>query len=107
MATERWHSIRSTRGVAQIVGGENGPACVPEGIVEDIRKREGDGGMIYVDEPPVPFRKGERVKLTDGVLSVCSGFFEGLADKDRVAILLDMLGRRVRVVVGRAEVTAA
>jgi transcriptional antiterminator RfaH len=106
MATERWHSIRSTHGVAQIVGGENGPAYVPEGIVEDIRKREGDGDVICVDAP-IPFRKGERVKLTDGVLSVCSGFFEGLADKDRVAILLDMLGRRVRVVVGRAEVAAA
>lgn len=106
MATERWHSVRSTRGVMHIVGGENGPACVPEGIVEDIRKREGYGGMICVDEP-LPFRKGERVKLTGGVLSVCSGFFEGLADKDRVTILLDMLGRRVRVVVDRAEVAAA
>lgn len=106
MATERWHCIRSTQGVAHLVGGEDGPAAIPDVVLADIRKREDGGGMIRVDTT-VPLRKGERVKITGGVLSVCSGFFEGLADKDRVAILLDMLGRRVRVVVDKATVVAA
>jgi transcriptional antiterminator RfaH len=32
-----------------------------------------------------------------GALADCLGFFESMADHDRVILLLDLLGRKVRV----------
>jgi len=42
-----------------------------------------------------------------GVFGDTYGLFEGIADRDRVAILLDLLGRKVRVVLDRESVVAA
>lgn len=106
MAIDSWHCIRSTLGVARLVGGENGPAVISAAIIDDIRRREDKTGLVPVQSPPL-FQKGERVQLTDGVLSTYSGVFDGMTEKDRVAVLLDMLGRRVRVVINWSSVAAA
>ena len=103
-ATERWHSIRSTLGVARLLGSESGPISISDAIVDDIRRRESDAALAL--QRPASFVRGERIRLVDGVFSICTGFFEGLAEKDRVAVLLDMLGRRVRVIVDRMAVAA-
>ena len=42
-----------------------------------------------------------------GALSACVGLFEGMSDRDRVAVLLEMLGRKVRVVVDYENVARA
>jgi transcriptional antiterminator RfaH len=50
---------------------------------------------------------GDKVRVVDGVFVESFGLFEGMADRDRVAILLDLLGRKVRVVLDRESVAAA
>jgi transcriptional antiterminator RfaH len=40
------------------------------------------------------------------VFSACLGLFEGMTDGERIAILLDMLGRKVRVVLDADAVEA-
>ena len=45
--------------------------------------------------------------MREGVLSDCLGLFEGMSDRDRVVILLDMLGRKVRVVLDEEFIVAA
>ena len=47
------------------------------------------------------------VRVLDGAFSSCLGLFERVGDNERVAILLDLLGRKVRVVIGVDEVAAA
>ena len=42
-----------------------------------------------------------------GVFAENLGLFDGMADRDRVAILLDLLGRKVRVSIEPELVTAA
>ena len=45
--------------------------------------------------------------MREGALSNCLGLFEGMSDRDRVVILLDMLGRKVRVVLDEEFIVAA
>jgi transcriptional antiterminator RfaH len=105
-ATQRWRSILSTVGVTQLVRHGDEPAAVPAGIVDGLRGREDDGGFIKLDQRP-SFAPGAKVRVVEGVFSDCLGLFEGMADRDRVAILLDLLGRKVRVVLDGVSVAAA
>ena len=104
--TQRWRSILSTVGVTQLVRHGDEPAAVPTGIVDALRGREDERGLIKLDQRP-SFAPGAKVRVVEGVFSDCLGLFEGMADRDRVAILLDLLGRKVRVVLDGVSVAAA
>ena len=99
-----WHAIRSTFGVSSLVGGENGPLAVREGIVEALRAQEGADG--YFRAAARRFAAGTPVRVVDGIFASAIGLFESMSDKDRVAVLLDFLGRRVRVVLEADSIAA-
>jgi transcriptional antiterminator RfaH len=105
ISAQRWRSIYSTVGVARLVCNGDEPAAVPDAVVAVLRERE-DNGFIKLDFRP-NFRPGETVRVLDGAFSSCLGLFEGMADRERIAILLDLLGRKVRVVLDADLVAAA
>ena len=100
-----WHAIRSTFGVSSLVGGESGPMPLRDGVIEALRQREGEDGHFHQETPK--FLRGAAVRVLDGVFASCLGLFEGMSDRDRVAVLLDLLGRRVRVVLDAESVIRA
>ncbi len=102
-ACDRWHAIRSTIGVDRILGGDSGPANVRDEVVDELKQREDHDGFIQMDKKQ-RFSAGEPVKLIRGVFSSCSALFEGMADKDRVVVLLNMLGRNVRILIEETAV---
>ncbi len=104
--TQRWRSILSTVGVTHLVRHGDEPAVVPPGVVEALRGREDERGLIKLDLRP-SFTPGAKIRVVEGVFSDCLGLFEGMADRERVAILLDLLGRKVRVVLDGESVAAA
>jgi transcriptional antiterminator RfaH len=106
MATQRWRSIQSTFGVSRLVTNGDDPAVVPEGVVHALRAREDDKGFVRLDNKP-SFAPGDKVQVLAGAFIDCAGLFSGLADHDRVSILLDMLGRKVRVLLDADMVAAA
>jgi transcriptional antiterminator RfaH len=106
LTAQRWRSIYSTIGVARLVCNGNEPIAVPDGIVEALKCREDAGGFVKLDYRP-QFRPGEKVRVLDGAFSSCLGLFEGMAERERIAILLDLLGRKVRVVLDADLVAAA
>jgi transcriptional antiterminator RfaH len=106
METQRWRSIHSTTGVARLVCNGDDPAPVPPDVVEALRRREDHAGFVKL-ERRVQFAPGERVRVIDGVFADNLGLFEGMADRDRVAILLDLLGRKVRILLDEGAITAA
>jgi transcriptional antiterminator RfaH len=103
---QRWRSIYSTVGVARLVCNGNDPTAVPDGIVAALKDREDADGFIKLDYR-APFRAGDKVRVLDGAFSSCLGLFEGMAERERIAILLDLLGRKVRVVLDADLVVAA
>jgi transcriptional antiterminator RfaH len=103
---QRWRSIFSTVGVSRLVCNGDAPTSVPNGIVEALKNREDASGFIRLDLRP-RFRAGDKVRVLDGAFSSYLGLFEGMAERERIAILLDLLGRKVRVVLDADLVAAA
>lgn len=104
--TQHWRSIRSTVGVTHLVCHGEDPAWVPDHVISDLRGREDERGFVRLDQRP-RFALGDKVRVVDGVFDACLGLFDGMADRERVAILLDLLGRKVRVVLEADAIAAA
>ena len=84
----------------------NVPAAIDDAIIGGLKSRENAEGFIQLDRRP-QFAVGDKVRVREGVFTDCLGLFEGMGDRDRVAILLDLLGRKVRVVLDEEFVVAA
>jgi transcriptional antiterminator RfaH len=95
-AAQRWRSIQSTQGVSHLVCNGEEPAAVPGGVVGALKAREDDRGLIRMETTPA-FAPGDKVRVLAGAFMDTAGLFDGMGDHDRVAILLDLLGRKVRV----------
>lgn len=106
VATQRWRAIQSTFGVSHLVSNGDDPATVPAGVVHALKAREDTKGFIRMDAQPA-FAPGDKVRVLAGAFMDSAGLFNGLADHDRVSILLDMLGRKVRVLLDADMVAAA
>ena len=106
MATQRWRSIQSTLGVSHLVTNGNEPAVVPGGVVSALKVREDAKGFVKLDAV-VMFARGDKVRVLGGAFMDNVGLFDGMTDHDRVAILLDVLGRKARVLIDADLVAAA
>jgi transcriptional antiterminator RfaH len=106
LAAQRWRSIQSTIGVARLVCNGDAPAPLCDSIIAALREREDERGFVRLERQAI-FKPGDRIRVLDGVFASCLGLFEGMTDGERVAILLDLLGRKVRVVLNGDHVAAA
>jgi transcriptional antiterminator RfaH len=102
----RWRSIQSTVGVTRLVCNGDVPAPVDNTIIASLKSRENEQGFIQLDRRP-QFAPGDKVRVNEGVFTDCLGLFEGMGDRERVTILLELLGRKVRVVLDEDFVVAA
>lgn len=105
LARDRWRAIQSTFGVQHLVLAGEEPARVPESVIREIRAREGENGYVALGLP-AGIEPGAKVRLIDGIFAESRGILERIADESRVAILLELLGREVRVTVPAASVRA-
>lgn len=105
VASQRWRSIQSTFGVTHLVCNGEAPSSVTAAIIDELKRREDEKGFIRLAKRT--FSRGEKVRVVDGVFSACLGLFEGMTDNERVTVLLDLLGRKVRVIMDRDAVAAA
>lgn len=96
---QRWQAIRSTVGVTHLVGDAGGPSRIPARIVEELRGSQDVGGFIPLQ--PAPFAPGQKLQITGGAFAFCSALYEFMSDNDRVAVLLDIMGRKARAFVDR------
>lgn len=98
--------VRGSRGISfapgvhSLVSFGGSPASVPESVIAELRSHEDSDGLIDIDfgrGPSSRYREGDRVRVTDGALLDRVGIFQCREDQRRVVILLDLLGRAVRV----------
>lgn len=98
--------IDSAPGVAYTVAFGDRPAALADSVIAEIRGREAADGLVHLD-PTFGIKPGEAVRLTDGALGDMVGLFDGVSDANRVAVLLSILGRPVRVQVAADRIVQA
>lgn len=103
--TDNWAPIRSTLGVVSIVRFGRAAARVPDDLLAMLRSREDAQGIQIL--PAEEYRPGSRVRITQGGFAGYEGIFQAASGRDRVTVLLDVLGRKARATVDSASIEPA
>lgn len=93
---QEWRPIRSTYGVSSLVEFDGRPALLADIAIEAIRRREDKAGLVVLS-PIEGLKPGDTVRIVEGTLTNSLGLLERITDDQRVTLLLEMLGRKVRV----------
>lgn len=93
---DRWRCLHSTVGVSRLLCHGELPTPVPDAVIAEIQSREDAFGMVNIGSA-AGLRVGDRVRILDGAFADMIGVFESISDEARVTILLDLLGRQVKV----------
>ncbi len=100
-----WGPIRSTVGVSALVRFGKEAASVPDALIDVLRARESASGLH--DWAETEFRPGQPVRVVEGVLLGYEGIFVAANGRQRVVVLLDILGRTVRARVEAGQLSSA
>jgi transcriptional antiterminator RfaH len=92
----RWRSINGTQGVSYLLMNQESPAVVPTHIIDALKIQENAEGLVSV-ESLIVFSKGDKVRVLEGSFKDQTAIFEQLNDKNRVQVLLNFLGREIKV----------
>lgn len=102
----QWRFLLGTYGIAAVImQSPISPGLVPDPVIDDIRAREDQDGLVILPDrvsSKERFRKGEQVRVASGVYSGYIGIYDGTGPQDRERVLLDFLGRKTRVLIGSA-----
>ncbi|MBU6378577.1 MAG: transcriptional activator RfaH [Gammaproteobacteria bacterium] len=94
--SQPWRAINGTIGIVRIITSGDAPAPIAGDVVEGLMVRRDVDGFVTLHHGN-DFAPGDRVRVCSGTFEDALGLYEGLRDLDRVAILLDILGRKVCV----------
>lgn len=92
--SDNWGPIRSTLGVVSIVHFGRRAATVPSEFISSLKNREDADGLQPVSLGD--FKSGGRVRITEGGLSGYEGVFIARTSRERVVVLLEILGKQTR-----------
>ena len=106
-ATTPWRAINGTFGCRYLICHGDRPAALPPGFVAGLRAEADIDGFLPARDPLARLMPGDAVRIIEGPLGDLVGRLQALSDSERVILLLDVLGRQVRVTLPRTAVDAA
>ena len=89
---QNWSPIRSTKGVLNFVRFGLNFAKIPDSVIELIKSNEIN--TIEKIQNLNSFKPGDQVQITDGIFKNCIAIFESFKAKDRVLLLMNILGQQ-------------
>ncbi len=105
LLTQNAAPIRSTRGVLSLVRCGVTPLPVPPALMEQLLvASDGDEALIDADSFIKP---GDRVELVEGPMAGLTAIVQEKTSEKRVLLLLDLLGRKNKVVVDIQQLVPA
>ena len=97
-----WWSARWCPHVVRLILNGATPAVVSDQIIAEIRRREVDGLMELA--PPPALRRGARVRILAGPFAGHLAIFADMRPRQRVEILLQLLGGEQRVTLAKKDI---
>jgi len=91
----QWRPLLSTIGVQSVIRFNDRLGFMPEGFVEELQDFEKKDKLRAMTAPK--FMAGMKVKMLDGPFQNLIAKVLSLPEKDRVWLLLDIMGRKVRI----------
>jgi transcription antitermination factor NusG len=105
IADRGWWAARWSIAVRSIVGTHIGePARVPDSVIGGLRARERKGLIVLPEKPGL--RRGDQVRITRGPMAERLAISEGMKGRERVEVLLALLGSVQRVELARRDTSA-
>jgi transcriptional antiterminator RfaH len=99
----QWHTARWCAGVIGLITqGDGTPSKVPDQIVNDLRARE-RGGLIDLPKPR-RLTIGDPMRVLGGPFEGHLALYQGMKPRQRVEVLLSLLGAQQRVILPKADV---
>ena len=86
------------------------PAVLGDQIVDELKARENRHGFIVLPKASrlngggPQFERGDQVRIKSGPMSGLSGLVEGMRPRERVEVLLELLGGLQRVEIAASAV---
>ena len=100
----QWHTARWAPGVVRLIMDGVQPAVVPDAVIAEIRKRE-VGGLVELPKPPLA-HPGDAVRILRGPFAGRLAIYAGMKPRQRVEVLLALLGSSQRVMLAADAVEA-
>lgn len=102
---DRWRALKSTLGVSQLLMADaDTPATVSQEVIDNLRARE-ENGIFVIGKSR--FRDGQQLLVQEGPFAWESVIFDGQSSRDRVFVLLSILGTQRRVEMPEDNLVAA
>ena len=98
----QWHTARWCPCVIGLIMDGPVPARVCDDIIAEIKGRE-RGGLVELPKPP-GLHAGDRVRFLSGPFAGHLGLYAGMKPRQRVEVLLQLLGSMQRVTLPRGAV---
>jgi transcriptional antiterminator RfaH len=97
--------IRSTLGVSKLVEFGLKPAQVPDALVESLKNKAAPDSYMEIKMPEP--KVGDKVRVVDGVMYGYEGILTAKSSRERVELLLEMVGTCARVKVPLVDIELA
>jgi len=97
-----YYKVKWSRGVGLILGNREGPIPVSNKVVQAILDRIGKDNLVELEDQ---IQRGDLIQITSGPLKDLTGIFEKrMSGKDRVRILLNLIGVDVPVQISKYQI---
>jgi transcriptional antiterminator RfaH len=97
-----YNKAKWTRGVSRILGNREGPIPISGKVVQTLQERVGKDNLIELEEQ---IKEGDLVQIKSGPLKDLIGVFQRkMSGKDRVKILLNLIGVDVPVQISKYQI---
>jgi transcription antitermination factor NusG len=103
---DRWSPVKSCIGVLDVLLAGDQPAAVSDKDISKIRAQE-RGGLIRLPETKV-LEPGDRIRVINRTdqWGGLGGIYQGMSGKDRVRVLLELLGHDIKATLPKNEIIA-
>jgi transcriptional antiterminator RfaH len=103
VVTLQWSRARWSPGVAHLLMDGLVPARCPDRVIDEIRRREVRGA---IELPKPGLQRGDRVRILAGPFCGHLAIYTGMKPRERIEVLLQLLGGQQRVTLAKGDVAA-